>query len=98
MSEQECDMILDKLANNEISNWEARKKLSSFFDNSNIYKCSDSSKYKGTIIALYGKRRLEVHWCLGKLIRIEEDKEKQICYKTNEPCKYDCQGLCKDSF
>jgi len=22
----------------------------------------------------------------------------QICYKTNEPCKYDCKGLCRESF
>lgn len=22
----------------------------------------------------------------------------QICYKTNEPCKYDCTGLCRESF
>lgn len=21
-----------------------------------------------------------------------------ICYKSNEPCKYDCKGLCKESF
>ena len=21
----------------------------------------------------------------------------QICYKSNEPCKYDCHGLCKES-
>lgn len=23
--------------------------------------------------------------------------EPQICYKSNEPCKYDCSGLCKES-
>lgn len=23
--------------------------------------------------------------------------KQQICYKTNEPCPYDCKGLCKDS-
>ena len=22
----------------------------------------------------------------------------QICYKTNEPCAYNCQGICKDTF
>ena len=24
--------------------------------------------------------------------------EPQICYKSNEPCKYDCSGLCKESY
>ena len=23
--------------------------------------------------------------------------KEQICYKNNEPCKYDCSGLCKES-
>lgn len=23
--------------------------------------------------------------------------KEQICYKSNEPCKYDCSGLCKES-
>jgi hypothetical protein len=23
--------------------------------------------------------------------------KQQICYKSNEPCKYDCSGLCKES-
>jgi hypothetical protein len=22
---------------------------------------------------------------------------REICYKSNEPCKYDCRGLCRDS-
>jgi len=26
-----------------------------------------------------------------------EQLPPQICYKTNEPCKYNCQGLCKES-
>lgn len=26
-----------------------------------------------------------------------EKKEVQICYKTNEPCKFECEGLCKES-
>ena len=25
------------------------------------------------------------------------DSSKQICYKTNEPCNYDCKGLCRES-
>lgn len=30
--------------------------------------------------------------------RSEQLKPKeQICYKSNEPCKYDCSGLCKES-
>jgi len=24
-------------------------------------------------------------------------KQVDICYKTNEPCKYGCEGLCKES-
>lgn len=24
--------------------------------------------------------------------------EPQICYKSNEPCKYNCSGLCKESY
>ena len=31
-------------------------------------------------------------------LNLLEKAEKQICYKTNEPCKYNCQGLCRDSF
>ena len=23
--------------------------------------------------------------------------KEQICYKSNEPCEYDCPGLCKES-
>jgi hypothetical protein len=23
--------------------------------------------------------------------------EPQICYKSDEPCKYDCPGLCRES-
>ena len=26
-----------------------------------------------------------------------ELKAKQECYKSEEPCKYDCSGLCKES-
>lgn len=32
----------------------------------------------------------------GKLSFWESDI--QICYKTNIPCKFNCQGLCKESF
>lgn len=24
--------------------------------------------------------------------------EIEICYKTNEPCKFNCKGLCRESF
>lgn len=24
--------------------------------------------------------------------------KQQICYKTNEPCPYNCKGLCRDSY
>lgn len=29
---------------------------------------------------------------------IEELPSTQICYKTNEPCKHNCQGLCRESY
>ncbi|WP_319502538.1 hypothetical protein [uncultured Draconibacterium sp.] len=29
--------------------------------------------------------------------RKEAKPKQQICYKTNEPCKYDCKGLCRES-
>lgn len=32
------------------------------------------------------------------VLQSEQLKPKQqICYKSNEPCKYDCSGLCKES-
>lgn len=33
------------------------------------------------------------------LIRYTErlKSENQICYKSKEPCAYDCKGLCKES-
>lgn len=34
----------------------------------------------------------DIHYELVKALN-----KQQICYKTNEHCKYDCQGLCKDS-
>lgn len=36
----------------------------------------------------------------GALIAAEIDRlqyNQQKCYKTGTPCRYDCQGLCKDS-
>lgn len=30
-------------------------------------------------------------------LKREAVEEKQICYKTNEVCKYDCKGLCRES-
>jgi len=36
-----------------------------------------------------------------KMIQDKENElknsEPKICYKSNEPCKYNCQGLCKES-
>ena len=36
---------------------------------------------------------------VNSLIQIIDQwkKEKQECYKSGEPCKYDCSGLCKES-
>ena len=29
---------------------------------------------------------------------VSKKPEKQICYKNNKPCKYDCKGLCKEAY
>jgi hypothetical protein len=29
---------------------------------------------------------------------VENPQSIQTCYKTNKPCQYNCQGLCKDSY
>jgi len=29
---------------------------------------------------------------------VSKKTEKQICYKDNKPCKYNCEGLCKEPF
>lgn len=37
----------------------------------------------------------------GKIAAAENSGEEQpveICYKTNEPCKYGCKGLCRESY
>ncbi len=31
------------------------------------------------------------------VLQSEQLPPPQICYKTNEPCKHDCKGLCKES-
>lgn len=40
----------------------------------------------------------EVSNSVAKDIEAENAISAQICYKTNKPCKHDCQGLCRDSF
>lgn len=32
------------------------------------------------------------------VLQSEQLPPPQICYKTNEPCKHDCRGLCKESY
>ena len=39
---------------------------------------------------------LRIHDVVGG--REQLRSKEQICYKSNEPCKYDCSGLCKESF
>ena len=34
--------------------------------------------------------------CMGEAEQLKP--KEQICYKSNEPCKYDCSGLCKESY
>ena len=65
---KEYDLILEKLRDKKISQWEARKKLFGLSIVSTMFVCHDDSKFAGTIVATSGKRRLDVYWCLGKLI------------------------------
>jgi hypothetical protein len=67
---KEYDLILEKLSKKEISQWEARKKLFGLSIVSTMFVCPDDSKYAGTIVATRAKRRLDVYWCLGKLISV----------------------------
>jgi hypothetical protein len=65
---KEYDLILDKLKNNEISQWEARKQLFGLSIVSTMFVCPEDSNFAGTIVATRAKRCLDVYWCLGKLI------------------------------
>jgi hypothetical protein len=38
-----------------------------------------------------------VSWDVNPWVWVIEFKKVKICYKTNQPCFYDCNGLCKDS-
>ena len=62
------DLILERLRNKEISQWEARKKLFGLSVASTMFVCPDDSIFAGTIVATRAKRCLDVYWCLGKLI------------------------------
>jgi len=35
---------------------------------------------------------------LSNVVGQSEQLPPQICYKTNEPCKHNCSGLCKESY
>lgn len=37
---------------------------------------------------------------LGEMVKLASKLEpkENICYKTDKPCPYDCQSLCKDSY
>ena len=57
---------------------------------------------KVLITSEHGQTRQE-HWNLQHTIWGFENGDYtetpiQICYKTNEPCKFDCKGLCRESF
>lgn len=39
---------------------------------------------------------LRIHDVIGRSEQLKP--EPQICYKSNEPCKYNCSGLCKESY
>lgn len=63
-----CDIILHKLINKEISQYEARKQI--FGDSEGIFKCPENSEFDGTLIVTKGKRCLEIHWCLGSIAEL----------------------------
>ena len=42
----------------------------------------------------YADQQLILHGVVG---RSEQLQPKQECYKSGEPCKYGCSGLCKES-
>lgn len=43
------------------------------------------------------KRQYKKNW-INKFVGAMGGKpEKQICYKSNKECKYNCSGLCKES-
>lgn len=65
---KEYDLILEKLRDKEISQWEARKQLFGLSIVSTMFVCPDDSEFAGTIVATRAKRCLDVYWCLGKLI------------------------------
>lgn len=33
----------------------------------------------------------------GEVLWEEPETDLQICYKTNESCKFNCSGLCRES-
>lgn len=65
---KEYDLILQKLKDKEISQWEARKQLFGLSIVSTMFVCPDDSKFAGTIVTTRAKRCLDVYLCLGKLI------------------------------
>ena len=67
---KQYDLILEKLINKEITEWEARKKLFGLSIVNTMFVCPDESNYAGTIVATRAKRCLDVYWCLGKLISV----------------------------
>ena len=58
---KEYDLILDKLKNKEINQWEARKQIFGLSIVSTMFVCPDDSKFTGTIVATRSKRCLDVY-------------------------------------
>jgi hypothetical protein len=67
---KEYDIILTKLKNKEITQWEARKQIFCLSSVCTMFVCPNDSKFAGTIVATRAKRCLDVYWCLGKLISV----------------------------
>lgn len=58
-------------------------------------------KVKGEAFAAHGNTAVAFFEGISGYCSIEPEfvqyAETNICYKTNEPCKYNCSGLCKES-
>ena len=64
----------------------------------NLVKDWHPQKLASFIDDLIKKDRAEQLILHDVVLQSEQLKPKQqICYKSNEPCKYDCSGLCKES-
>ena len=60
-------------------------------------KVKRSKNGKITLTATKNKPHELTEWFKNVAKSAEQKESTQICYKTNEPCKHDCKGLCRES-